>query len=1166
MSFGQRYHIDEILGQGGMGTVYKAFDRLNRQTVALKVVRLTNTPWGDSPDPDTDMRVNLAQEFKTLASLRHPNIISVLDYGFDLESHPYFTMDYLPGKQSLNQAAEALSLDGKIGLLIQVLQALAYLHRRRIIHRDVKPSNVMVVDGQVKVLDFGLAAAHEQIQNESNPVGTLSYMAPELLKGHPASESSDLYAVGVMAYEIFAGRLPFTFENLVDYYLAIQEQDPPLELLPIPRELQGVIGHLLTKHPSNRPFTAVSLIKVLNQFTSTPIQIEDSLIRESYLQGARFVGRTIEFETLTTALSQATHGQGSAWLLGGESGVGKTRLIEEVRIQALVEGALVIRGQSVSEGGTPYAIWQTPLRQLCLEQPISEFEAGVLKTILPDLETLLDWETIPDPPAATPQETQDRLLEVVLSLFQRAAEIRPVVLLLEDLQWDDNWGLLHHLSRNLAPIRGFILGSYRDDEQPDLPTKLPEMQRLRLERLPDEAIAELSASMLGEDTGRLPQIVDLLQRETEGNVFFVVEVLRTLAEEAGELARIGSLTLPAHVFAQGIRAVVERRLSHVPESHQAPLRLAAVLGRQLDLTVMAALMPDVAWGEWLNISSEYALIEVQDDHWRFAHDKLREGVLAQLSPNERSALHEQAAQGIEKVYGDAQAGLLAYHWDEAGQEARAAEYWVMAGTAALQAGAYESAVKSVSRAAEIADKMGADSQERVRLAGLLSEAYYGAGDLTRSLEQIQAAIGWLDAPFPAPKTPAYTRFMLRQTIQQILHRIFPLRFLRRSSDNQDAQLSLVRLKIQAVIGYFLIGDVPRFAMNSLSALNQIERMPPSVELPQCYAAMAPVLGFVGQHRLANLYAKQAVRTLRDLPETPPLSRANVLHFASLYWLSAGQWAETERASSEALGLFEEIGVPRSVLEALGILGMVALFQGQFAGGYTMWGKIRDVAQHTRTLQGRIWALTGLGILDLRLGNLDQAQALLLERKEIIEKEVLNDRDIYVSTQHLALLSWRMDKPILAAEYLKIALEQLEAPSTPGVIDFYTYVHTLETCFHLWQATEEDTIWATHAERYTLFMVKMSAIFPAWRPRASLFEGKLQQMRGENPQAAWEKSLRQANQLKMPYDAALTHAAFAAYLPKNNAARPEHYQQAAKLFQQLNATWDLAQLKTLAPEQ
>src|SRR5689334_1621800 len=211
--FGRRYQTGKMLGQGGMGAVYEALDRLTGKTIALKrVTGLTENQTFNSPSDSLNFRLALAREFKVLASLRHPNIISVLDYGFDEQRQPYITMELVEDASDFVKAAQAQSPDEQINLLIDLLQALAYLHRRGLLHHDLKPSNVLVThNGHVKVLDFGLAMEPEQA--EGDVVGTLAYMAPEVIQGREPTTAIDLYAVGVIAYEIFSGKHPFDTDN-----------------------------------------------------------------------------------------------------------------------------------------------------------------------------------------------------------------------------------------------------------------------------------------------------------------------------------------------------------------------------------------------------------------------------------------------------------------------------------------------------------------------------------------------------------------------------------------------------------------------------------------------------------------------------------------------------------------------------------------------------------------------------------------------------------------------------------------------------------------------------------------------------------------------------------------------------------------------------------------
>jgi hypothetical protein len=584
---GGRYILQQKIGEGGMGAVYRATDRLTQETVALKQVTVPREklqfPSQALMSKSEDFRLALAQEFKTLASLRHPHIISVLDYGFDEQRQPYLTMELLENAPNLIEAGRELARPQQIELVVQVLQALTYLHRRNVIHRDLKPSNVLVIEGQVKVLDFGLAVAREHpTEHDQSIYGTPAYMAPEMLDGQPASEASDLYSVGLMTYELFAGRHPYNTSNVAALTMDILRTVPDTHSLGLDEPLVEILDRLLAKSPAERYADARDLINIYAEATDQPeLVVESRAVRESYLQAARFVGRKTEFGQLVEALKAASAGQGSAWLVGGESGVGKSRLLDEFRTHALVEGALVLQGQAVSYGRALYEVWRESLRWLCLETELYELEARVLKALVPDIATLLGRD-VPDAPKLDPQSSRDRLLRMIVNVFQKQS--RPIVVVLEDIHWasKDSLAVLKRLTQSIDKQSLLILASYRDD-----PQVVPDMSVLKLPRLSANDVAVLSESMLGT-AGRDPEVLDLLQKETEGNTFFIIEVVRALAEEAGQLDQIDHMSLPSTVSTGGMQMVLRRRLNRVPEQARALLQVAAISGRELDLNILRA--------------------------------------------------------------------------------------------------------------------------------------------------------------------------------------------------------------------------------------------------------------------------------------------------------------------------------------------------------------------------------------------------------------------------------------------------------------------------------------------------------------------------------------------------------------------------------------------------
>ncbi len=733
---GHRYQLMTEIGAGGMGAVHHALDLLTDEHVALKqVLSPARQVTTGSVASEESFRVAMAKEFKTLATLRHPHIIAVRDYGFDAQQRPYFTMDLLENAQTVLEAGRGHSLDVKLDYLAQMLQALAFLHRRGIIHRDLKPENVLVVDGQVKVLDFGLSVAKPRRAagtasatdgTEGDVIaGTLGYMAPELLSQSDASEASDMYAVGIIAYQLLTNTHPFDMSDPRRLIQQILTEFPDLSRIDANYALVRVVGTMLEKTPANRYRSAADVLVALKEAAPQDIPLETEATRESFLQSVRLVGRDEQVATLSAALQRARDGRGGAWLISGESGVGKSRLTEEIRIRALVSGMLVLRGQAVEEIGSVYSVWQTVFRWVDL---LTERESATLHGLFPG-----ERGTKQD--SASAETIQERLLSLLIEAVEQVPE--PIMFVFEDLQWagTESIALLRRLCERLSNLPVFLLATYRDDEAPDLPRQLPTANHMPLKRLPPERIAEISEDMLGE-VGARPQVIELLQRETEGNMYFLVEIVRTLAEEAGKLEDIGMITLPQQVFSGGIQRIIQRRISNVPLYARDLLYAAAAYGRQLDLKLLAHIAPDTDTENWLLVCSEAAILDVDDDQWRFAHDKLREAVLDRVPTPARQALHHQLALSMEALYGDSAEHMraLAYHWRMAAHPERELHHTVRAGELSVRSGAYQEAIGLMQRALELAQQSAATdtATELFDYKRLLAKAHLGLGQYSQA--------------------------------------------------------------------------------------------------------------------------------------------------------------------------------------------------------------------------------------------------------------------------------------------------------------------------------------------------------------------------------------------------------------------------------------------------
>ncbi|MGJ3238986.1 MAG: protein kinase domain-containing protein [Anaerolineae bacterium] len=678
-----RYRVETLIGQGGMGAVYQAYDRLAMHPIALKQVTVSQrttlfqTHGGDSYNE----RVVLANEFRTLASLRHPNIISVLDYGFDNDRNPFFTMELLSDGVQIKDYLVDQSHDVQLDALIGILQALRYLHQRGILHRDLKPANILVSDHTPRLLDFGLAIDTHHADRD-DLAGTLAYLAPEVLGGMAPSIESDLYAFGVVAYEVFAGEHPYPHETQSDLIEQVMMAMPQFTRGRLEDGIESVLLRLLSKNPEDRYHSALDTIRALCNAADYPLPPETIEIRDSFLVASTFVGREAELTILKNALYDASEYRGQAYLIGGESGVGKSRLMDELRALALVRGLTVLRGQAVTEAGMPHKIWRDILPELLLLTDITDDEASILAHFFPQISTLLEREITPSDLSESAVNARFPLL--IINLIIEAAQKSPLMIMLEDLQWaTDSIDLLKQVVAIIRQQPILIIGNYRSDETPQLSEQLSGMQSIMLERLGKQQIKQLSIAMLGEQ-GAAYSVVDLIQRESEGNAFFMVEVVRALADEVGQLSNIGLSTLPAQVFAGGIQRVIERRLSKLPEWALYPVQVSSFIGRQINTELLSRILPDLDIKRWLAVCDESAIFSASGEARQFTHDKIREHVIATMNDTQTAEINLHIAETIETLYSDNidvyAARLTEYYHTagvvekEANYAARAAEY------------------------------------------------------------------------------------------------------------------------------------------------------------------------------------------------------------------------------------------------------------------------------------------------------------------------------------------------------------------------------------------------------------------------------------------------------------------------------------------------------------
>lgn len=586
-------------------------------------------------------------------------------------------------------------------------------------------------------------------KSEAGLAGTVEYIAPELFLGHPPSLATDLYSVGVLAFQMFTGSFPYSRDSMTEMLQVILGTRSDLTMPPaamrllahyrsrphrsslasmedaefhsnpaelelqvdswrqdVPGPIGKVINKLVAKRPEERYPNAQSALRDLAQAVGGELPVETAATRESCLQATAFASRQNELQVLSSALSKASKRQGCGILVGGESGVGKSRLVGELRTLALVQGLWVVEGQSTTDAATYYQEWLPLLRGLGFRTELSDTQIGVFKELVGDLDVLLGRQIAPIS-GVSPEVAKQRLAQTLADVL--AGLTKPLLLIFEDLQWarSESLELLTRLLTGVGNLPLLILGTYRTEETPALPTKLDKMQSLRLERLSRQGIAQLSESILGE-AGKEAALIDYLEQQTEGNVFFLVEVVRALAEDAGELQRIGCGALPQTVLTQGIERLIECRLERVPSAYRDCLELLAIAGRQLDLRVLEVAFQELDTRLLLIECANAGVIETLGTIWQFSHDKLRESCLRKLDSSRITDLHRQVAETMESVYSAEEriikSGTLAYHYASGQMPEHALKYYIQAGQQAGKLGLlsesqvhYQSAMNMLSR-------------------------------------------------------------------------------------------------------------------------------------------------------------------------------------------------------------------------------------------------------------------------------------------------------------------------------------------------------------------------------------------------------------------------------------------------------------------------------------
>ncbi len=963
-----------------MSQVVRAYDRARGEDVALKILS-TASP-----------AISLGGEFRYIASLNHPGVVSVYDFGLTEDGRPYFTMELLEEGDLLDLAGKA-KLVTMLRTAREVFRTLDFVHARGIVHADLKPSNIMLGktgDGKhyPRLLDFGIAWQDPNDQTG----GTVHFMAPELFtRGRDRDHRSDLYSMGVVLFEMLTGDLPFddvSAVRLAQHHVSTPAPDPRDYWPQLPGELAELILRLLEKRPNDRFQSGREVVGAIDAYLEKQQPNKASrgqryVIAEPEIRiagGSRHVGHEAELETLVDDAGELLRG-GMVRAVVGESGVGKTRLLNELRVRVQLRGVDFLRADV---GGC--SVVHEVLDRLAAT--VSAASPEEVAGASPSVESAARGDRL--------ILDAERIAEAALSLATR----RPLVVAID--------GLAQLSAETLVPLRAFakraaegpllIVVASRLEGTPETTKELAHLsggELIRLHRVSKEACAEIIRSLLGEVEGA-DAIVDHVYNETGGNPGAIERVVQALvASHAIVLRRTAWVVaperagqLPKFSAEAELRTIAASMLAQLSDDERRLARVAANVGEVFDLELVSALYDGAEHQETLNRLAAARVLEQRDaagdwQSYRFAQRALRDVLLEETPAAESKALSEDLVAFLRSRPGPANNRydvVLARHLVTLSRPAEAAE--VVAQAIDVNRSPSRDLVELLRRAlAATASGVALDRLRWCELSKTLADI-----DL-RQNRGTKAIAGY----------------------QQVVARA-------------PAQGMALSLAARCELGELLMGDADEGGEEILrDALDDAKALGDDRLVARTAYALANRLVLAGRHEEATPHVSEAL--LASERSGADASRARTLKLcATLNWLKSRP-DEAERYARKAAEEYRRLKLPQGIAASLGALGgalfsrgamadaraayVEALEHAHAAGWLTGIGKLEDSLAAVAYHQGD-WSAAeehqaaAITILD-RVGNrteqvvqIQNRAVIAVHRGEVARARALNDEALQLA--------------------------------------------------------------------------------------------------------------------------------------------------------------------------